>query len=73
MKKLFATLLLLVFVSVGFPATSGKSAGAVYNPKEAPICHDAAGKWNPQNKNCDPNSCGCLFHQIEEFLKGLFG
>ena len=71
MKKFVATFVLLLLVSVAFPATGGKSAGAVFNPKSQ--CHDSSGKWDPQNKNCDPHSCGCLFHQIEEFFKGIFG
>ena len=68
MKKLFATSLLLMCFFVGF---ANNTAGAVENPS-APVCHDKSGKWNPENKNCDPYSCGCLFHQIEEFFVDLF-
>jgi hypothetical protein len=71
MKKLFATFLLLMCVSVAFAGKTGDSDGAVYNPK-APICHDKNGNWDPQDKRCDEESCGCLFHQIEEFFVDLF-
>lgn len=71
MKKLLATLMLLMFVSVAFAGKTGSSEDIIYNPN-APVCHDKAGKWDPQDKNCDPASCGCLFHQIEEFIVDLF-
>ena len=71
MKKLFATFLLLMCFSMAFAGKAGTSDNVVFNPKSQ--CHDSEGKWDPQNKNCDPNSCGCLFHQIEDFLKGMFG
>lgn len=71
MKKLVATLMLLVCVSFAFAGKAGESENAVEGPN-APVCHDKKGNWNPQSKNCDPNSCGCLFHQIEEFIVGLF-
>ncbi len=71
MKKLFATLMLLMCVSVAFAGKAGDSAGAVNNPN-APVCHDKSGKWDPQDKNCDPYGCGCLFHEIEEFFVDLF-
>jgi len=71
MKKLLATFMLLMFVSVAFAGKAGDSADVINNPN-APVCHDKSGKWNPQDKNCDPESCGCLFHQIEEFIVGLF-
>ena len=72
MKKLFATLLLLACVSVAFAGKTGGSDSIVRNPN-GPVCHDESGKWNPENKNCDQNSCGCFFHQIEEYLTKLFG
>ena len=68
MKKLFATSMLLMCLFVGF---ANNTAGAIESPN-APVCHDKSGKWNPQSKNCDPDSCGCLFHQIEEFFVDLF-
>lgn len=71
MKKLLATLMLLVCVSVAFAGKTGDSANAIPN-QNAPVCHDKEGKWNPESKSCDPNACGCLFHQIEEFVIGLF-
>lgn len=70
MKKLIATSLLLLSVTIGFAGRAGDSA--VNNPKTQVLCHDADGKWDPQDKRCDPNSCGCLFHQIEEFIVGIF-
>jgi len=73
MKKLLATLMLLMFVSVAFAGKAGDSAGAINNPKSPSTqCHDKSGNWNPQSKDCDQTSCGCLFHQIEEFIVGLF-
>lgn len=72
MKKLFATLLLLMCVSVAFAGKAGDSAGAINNPKNEAVCHDKNGNWDPQDKSCDPYACGCLFHQIEEFIVGMF-
>ena len=69
MKKLLATLLLLMCVSLAFAGKAGDSA--VENPN-APVCHDKNGKWDPQSKSCEPGNCGCLFHQIEEFFAELF-
>lgn len=72
MKKLFATLLLLMCVSVVFAGKAGDSDGAVNNP-DAPVCHDKSGKWNPDlDKRCDEPTCGCLFHEIGEFVIGIF-
>ena len=61
--------MLLICVSVAF---AGNTGDVIQNPKTATQCHDANGKWNPQDKSCDPNSCGCLFHQIEDFIKEFF-
>ncbi|MBS1797651.1 MAG: hypothetical protein JSS81_27765 [Acidobacteria bacterium] len=72
MKKLFATFLLLMCVTVAFAGKVDDSAGLINNQKQYSLCHDETGKWNPQDKNCDPNSCGCLFHQIEHFIIDLF-
>jgi len=71
MKKLFATFLLLMLVSVPFAGTAGAN-GAIHNPKNDAVCYDKDGRWDPQNKSCDPESCGCLFHRIEEFIVDLF-
>lgn len=71
MKKLFATLMLLMCVTAAFAGKAGDSA--INNPgKQQAACHNELGKWDPQNKNCDPNACGCLFHQIEDFILGIF-
>ena len=72
MKKAVATIMLLMCVSVPFAGKTGDTSGAIDNPKAA-VCHDKNGKWSPEDKSCDPNACGCLFHQIEEFLVGIFG
>lgn len=74
MKKLFATILLLMCVSFAFAGKvgDGDTDGAIYNTKRYELCHDANGKWSPQDKSCDPDSCGCLFHMIEEFIAGWF-
>ena len=71
MKKLFATIMLLMCVSVAFAGNTGDTSGAINNPK-APVCHDKNGSWNPEDKNCDPCACGCLFHEIEHFILDLF-
>lgn len=72
MKKLLATLMLLLCVSVAFAGKTGDTSDAINNPKQM-VCHDSNGKWDPQDKNCDPASCGCLFHQIEDFFMDIFG
>lgn len=64
-------MLLLLSVTIGFAGRAGDSA--IHNPKTFSMCHNEYGKWDPTDKSCDPASCGCLFHQIEEFLVGLFG
>lgn len=69
MKKKLASLMLLLFVTVG---TVGVAHSAINGGKSSSVCHDRTGKWNPQSKDCNPDSCGCIFHQIEEFLKGIF-
>jgi hypothetical protein len=71
MKKFLATLMLLMCVSMALAGTVGGSDGVIDNPN-SPVCHDKNGRWSPQSKDCDPASCGCLFHEIEEFIKGLF-
>jgi hypothetical protein len=73
MKKLIATMMLLMMVSVAFAGKTAEPDGAIGNPKTYELCHDSLGKWNPQSKSCDPNACGCLFHEIEDFFKGIFG
>lgn len=70
MRKLFATFMLLMFVSVAFVGTASSADEVVYNPNP-PVCHDKDGKWDPQDKSCE-QTCGCFFHQIEEFIVDLF-
>ncbi len=73
MKKLLATLVMLAAVSVVFAGKAEAPQGAIDNPKsQYAQCHDSDGKWAPQNKNCDPNACGCLFHQLEEWFISIF-
>lgn len=73
MKKMLATLMLLMCVSVAFAGkTGGDSTSGAIDGGGKNLCHDNKGKWNPQSKDCDPDSCGCLFHEIEEFIAGLF-
>jgi hypothetical protein len=68
MKNKLASLM-LVFVMTATLATA--AGAAIYNPKTSGQCHDANGKFIP-SKECDPDACGCLFHEIEEFIKGFF-
>ena len=67
MRKKIALVLMVLAMSLTLAA--GVSA-AVYNPKSS--CHDENGKWAPRDKNCDINSCGCLYHEIERFVKEMF-
>lgn len=74
MKKLFATILLLMCFSFAFAGKSGSSNDVVASKSR---CVDSNGKVNPKitkNTNCNrpPTSCGCLFHEIEEFIKNIF-
>jgi hypothetical protein len=73
MKKIIATAVLLMFVSIAFAGKAGYPDNVINSDKRYALCHDERGKFNPQSKDCDPNSCGCLFHQIEEFLLEIFG
>lgn len=66
MKKLLALLMLISVFAVA-PAPAG-----VFDSKRTAICHDDDGKWNPQSKDCDPYSCGCLFHMIEDYIVSWF-
>ncbi|MBX3291661.1 MAG: hypothetical protein KF881_02080 [Acidobacteria bacterium] len=68
-RKRLRVLLLLMIVSVG---AVGIVQAAINDPKRHAMCYDKDGKYDPQVRDCDPNSCGCLFHQLEEFIKGLF-
>ena len=72
MKKLFATLMLLMCVSLAFAGKSGDVNGAIDGGGKQSVCHDKNGNWSPQDKNCDLSSCGCLFHEIEHFILDLF-
>lgn len=69
MRKRIASLMLLLTFTI---ASVGVVSASIFNQKRYEMCHDANGKLI-DSKDCDPNSCGCLFHEIEEFLKGVFG
>lgn len=69
MKKTTRIVLLSMLLSVG---AAGVAQAAIYNEKRHAMCYDANGKFNPQSKDCDENSCGCFFHWVEETFKDLF-
>lgn len=69
MKRKIASLMLLILVTTGSVAVSHS---AIYDEKRYNACHDKEGRFDPQSKDCDVNSCGCFFHEIEEFFKDLF-
>lgn len=69
MKKLLATFMLMTCVFV-FAGQAGTTNETLANPGTN-RCHDAEGKFVP-GPNCEPNSCGCLFHEIFEFIKEMF-
>ncbi len=60
--------MLLLVMTVTFVTAVG---AAINNPKVYGQCHDAQGKLIV-SKDCDPNNCGCLFHEIGEFIMGFF-
>lgn len=68
MKKRLASWMLLLVMTVTFATAAG---AAIHNPKTYEQCHDAQGK-RIAAKDCDPDACGCLLHEIAEFFKGFF-
>lgn len=71
MRKIIAAMMLALFVTVSLVGAAIASDGAIHNPKSHERCFDSKG--TPiDSKDCDPNSCGCLFHEIGEFITGLF-
>lgn len=60
MKKVFAVTLLLVCFTISFASDS-----VIHNPQNDVVV--AKGK-----KSEPVIGCTCLFHEIEEFVKGLF-
>lgn len=67
MKKFFAiSLLMLSMIALPVATTNA----GIYDPNSNK-CHDKNGTFVP-GPNCDPERCQCLFHEIEEFIKGLF-
>ena len=70
MKRTARILALVMLLSVG--AASVVHAG-VFDPKRYSICYNDKGQFDPQDKSCDPDSCGCIFHEIGEFILDIFG
>lgn len=60
---------LVMFVSV---SVAGVAHASIYDEKRHLSCYTADGKFEPLRKDCDINSCGCFFHQIEELFKSIF-
>jgi len=69
MKKLLATFVLVICVFV-FAGQAGTTDNSIYDPGTN-RCHDSKGRFIP-GENCDPNSCGCLFHEVYDYIKSLF-
>ncbi len=67
MKKLLGTLVLLVFVSVGFAGIDGIAHTSSTNAK----CFDSKGNAI-NSKECSQTNCTCLFHQVVDFVEGMF-
>ena len=72
MKKLIATLMLLMCFSVTFAGKTGTTESAIPTHKKN-VCYDEAGKWNPTDKTCNRNACDCLWHEIKDFAISIFG
>ena len=68
MKKIARVVALVMFVSVG---VVGVVHASVFDEKRHSTCYTPDGKFEPQRKDCDVNSCRCLFHQVEEFFKSI--
>lgn len=71
MKKTMAAMMLALLFTVSLVGVAVAADGAIHNPKNDQACLDKNGKWI-DSKDCDPTSCGCLFHEIGEYIKGLF-
>lgn len=69
MKRFVRTFVLMMIVMVG---VAGVVHAGVFDPKRHSICYNEEGKYDPQSKDCDPHSCGCLFHEIGRFVIGIF-
>ncbi len=69
MKKKILSLMLFVALSSGFVVVTHS---AVPTDRKFDPCHNSEGKFEPTRKDCDPYSCGCLFHRIEEFFADIF-
>jgi hypothetical protein len=74
MKKIVFTAMLVMIITVGFTGSVGAKSNVIVDPKLHASCIDSDGKWI-NNKQCGSESaptCGCLFHQIGDFIKDLF-
>jgi len=69
MRKLSRTLALLMLLAVG---VVGVAHAGIFDPKRHSMCYTEDGKYEPQSKDCDPNSCGCLLHEIGEYILTIF-
>jgi len=67
MKKLATKVTLFFCLAFGL---AGIVNAGIYNP-QTNRCHDSQGKF-VAGPNCDPFACGCLFHEIEDFIIKLF-
>lgn len=65
MKRKIASMLL---VAMSVITIVGIAEAAIHNPTRDRMCFDA--KDVP--KTCDPSACTCLFHELEEFIAGIF-
>ena len=74
MKKTISTVVLFMIITLGFTGNIGAKSSAVSDPKAHAACIDSNGKWI-ENKECGsqnaPN-CGCLFHQIVDYIGDFF-
>jgi|GEM_PF-2220718 len=74
MKKAVSTVMLIMVITLGFTGSIGAKSSVTANPKLHAACIDSEGKWI-ENKECGsqnvPN-CGCLFHQIVDYIGDFF-
>ena len=68
MRKIVATLLLLTVMTLGVGSVVH---AAVHNPKAEALCPSDKDAFASETKDC-VQTCGCLFHEIEEFILEIF-
>ena len=74
MKRIVATVMLVMVITLGFTGSIGAKNSVVTNPKAHAACVDSEGKWI-ESKECGPQdnpACGCLFHQIVDYIGDFF-